>query len=73
MRFWKKGVSKDAKKASLRGATACSFALVARGLAPPQNAKIEAELTLIKDLDRLDRLTDAILSVKSWSELLATT
>ena len=32
----------------------------------------EAEITAIKDLDRLDRLTDAILTAKSWQELLDT-
>jgi len=33
---------------------------------------IEAEIMAIRDLDRLDRLADAILTAKSWPELLAT-
>jgi hypothetical protein len=33
---------------------------------------MELELKSIRDLDRLGRLTAAILTVKSWPELLAT-
>jgi hypothetical protein len=33
--------------------------------------KTEAALTAIEDLDRLERLADVILSVKSWKALLA--
>ncbi len=33
---------------------------------------VEAELTAIQDLDRLERFADAILTAKSWQELLAT-
>ena len=36
------------------------------------DAATEAELTSIKDMDRLDRFTDAMLTVKSWDELLST-
>lgn len=36
------------------------------------DAATETELKSIRDLDRLERLADAILSAKSWSELLAT-
>lgn len=36
------------------------------------DARTEQELDAISDLDRLDRLTDAILKVESWQELLAT-
>jgi hypothetical protein len=36
------------------------------------DATTEAALTAITDLDRLERLADAILTAKSWSELLAT-
>lgn len=32
----------------------------------------ESELKSIRDLERLERLADAILSAKSWAELLAT-
>jgi hypothetical protein len=35
-------------------------------------AEIESEVSAIKDLDRLERLLDAILTAKSWQELLAT-
>ncbi len=38
---------------------------------PPDSAT-ETELTAIKDLERLERLADAILTAKSWTELLAT-
>ena len=36
------------------------------------DAADEAELKSIRDLERLERLADAILTAKSWSELLAT-
>lgn len=36
------------------------------------DAETEANLKAIRDLDRLERLADAILSAKSWPELLAT-
>ena len=32
----------------------------------------EAELKSIRDVDRLGRLADAVLTAKSWQELLAT-
>lgn len=38
----------------------------------PPDAETEAELKSIRDLDRLERLLQAILKVKSWPELLAT-
>jgi len=36
------------------------------------NEETVAALKEIKDLDRLDRLVDAVLTVTSWQELLAT-
>jgi hypothetical protein len=36
------------------------------------DAVAEAALTSINDLDRLERLDDAILTANSWRELLAT-
>ncbi len=42
-----------------------------RQLGPP-TADVEATLLAIKNLDRLDRLTDAIQTAASWDELLAT-
>ncbi|MCZ2341531.1 MAG: DUF4351 domain-containing protein [Bacteroidales bacterium] len=36
------------------------------------DAAAEAELRSIRDLERLDRLADAILTANSWAELLAT-
>jgi transcription termination factor NusB len=36
------------------------------------DASIESELKSIRDLERLERLADAILTAKSWPELLAT-
>jgi hypothetical protein len=38
---------------------------------PPDGAA-EAELRAIKDIERLERMADAILTAKSWRELLAT-
>lgn len=38
----------------------------------PTNEVTEAELTSIKDLDRLERMTDVVCTAKSWEELLAT-
>ena len=36
------------------------------------NAETEAALNAIEDIERLDRLIDAILTVSSWTELLET-
>lgn len=36
------------------------------------DAETESEVSSIRDLDRLERLADAILTAKSWDELLAT-
>jgi hypothetical protein len=38
----------------------------------PAGEVTESALKPIDDLDRLDRLADAILTAKSWAELLAT-
>lgn len=38
----------------------------------PPRATTAAELSEITDLDRLGRMVDAILTVTSWDELLAT-
>lgn len=38
----------------------------------PPDAAAESALTAIKDLERLERLADAILTATSWQELLAT-
>jgi hypothetical protein len=40
-------------------------------LGPPDPA-VEAGLTSIQDVERLDRMADAITSVRSWQELLST-
>ncbi len=36
------------------------------------DAAIEAKLTAITDLERLERLAEPIFTAKSWQELLAT-
>lgn len=36
------------------------------------DAATESELIAIKDLERLERLADAILTAETWQELLAT-
>jgi hypothetical protein len=33
---------------------------------------VESALTSIQDVERLERITEAILTVKSWEELLST-
>jgi len=38
----------------------------------PSDAATESALTSIQDLDRLERMADAVLTVNSWQELLAT-
>jgi len=38
----------------------------------PPDAATEAALTAIQDLDRLERLADAVFTATSWQELLAT-
>jgi hypothetical protein len=43
-----------------------------RRLLGPPEPSVEAELTSIQDVERLDRMTEAILTVKSWEELLST-
>ncbi|HTU91495.1 MAG TPA: hypothetical protein VMF69_15540 [Gemmataceae bacterium] len=35
-------------------------------------ASTEAALRAIRDLDRLERMADAVLTVRSWQEFLAT-
>jgi hypothetical protein len=41
-------------------------------LGGPAPVAIETELRAITDIDRLDRLSDAMLTAKTWAELLAT-
>lgn len=38
----------------------------------PADAGTESEIQAIQDLQRLERLADAILTVDSWAKLLAT-
>jgi predicted transposase YdaD len=38
----------------------------------PADAATESALTSIQDLDRLDRMSEAVLSATSWQELLTT-
>ncbi len=38
----------------------------------PPDSPTEAALTAIQDLDRLERMAEAVLTVSSWQELLAT-
>jgi hypothetical protein len=38
----------------------------------PADEVVVTALKAIKDLDRLNRLADAVLTVASWQELLAT-
>ncbi len=38
----------------------------------PPDAATEAAVRAIRDFDRLERLTDAVLTTSSWQEFLAT-
>jgi hypothetical protein len=38
----------------------------------PADPRIHREVEAIRDLDRLDRMADAVLTATSWQELLAT-
>ncbi len=38
----------------------------------PPDAPTEVALRAVRDLDRLDRLADAVLTTASWQEFLAT-
>jgi hypothetical protein len=38
----------------------------------PPEAATEAALRAIRDLDRLERMVDAVLTARSWQEFLAT-
>jgi hypothetical protein len=59
------------KKAACRQSTGVLLRQGKRRLGPPDEATI-AVLKSIKDLERLDRLVDAIIDATSWQELLAT-
>jgi hypothetical protein len=43
-----------------------------RKLLGPPDASVESALTSIQDVERLERMGEAILTVKSWDELLST-
>lgn len=43
-----------------------------RKLLGPPDLSVESALTSIQDVERLERMTEAILTVKSWDELLST-
>lgn len=43
-----------------------------RKLFGPPKPSVEATVTSIQDVERLERMTEAILTVKSWDELLST-
>jgi hypothetical protein len=57
------GAVKEAKRLLLR---------IGQKRLGPASEEMRASLQAINDLDRLDRLADAVLSAASWSELLAT-
>jgi hypothetical protein len=43
-----------------------------RKLLGPADPSVELALTSVQDVERLERMTEAILTVKSWEELLST-
>ncbi|HQU44906.1 MAG TPA: hypothetical protein PK867_18975, partial [Pirellulales bacterium] len=43
-----------------------------RKLLGPPDSSVESALTSIQDVERLERMVEAILTVKSWDELLST-
>jgi hypothetical protein len=59
------------EKGEIKGKVSSIVRLGRKRFGPP-DAATEAALKATKDLDRLDRLTDAVLTVTSWRELLAT-
>lgn len=73
---WDEAVEAGELRGELRGEIQRSHRLLLRlgskQLGTPDEG-VEKELKSIQNLDRLERLADAILSAKSWQELLATT
>lgn len=53
-------------------ATHCVLLKQGRKLLGPPDPSVESGLTSIQDVERLERMTEAILTVKSWDELLST-
>lgn len=43
-----------------------------RRLLGPPDPSVESALTAIQDVERLERMAEAVLTVKSWQELLST-
>jgi hypothetical protein len=65
------GEQKGVHKGEIKRAHHVLLHLGGRRFGPPTAAD-EAALLAITDLERLDRLTDAVLTAASWHELLAT-
>ncbi len=59
------------EEGEIRGKVLLLLRLGRKRFGPP-DAQTESELSAIKDSERLDRMADAILTVASWQELLAT-
>ena len=63
-------LDKRERRGELRGK--CSFLLrLGRKTLGPPDAATEAALAAIQDADRLERMADAVLTAKTWEELLA--
>ena len=59
------------EKGAINGARHILLRQGEKRFGPPDKAAVEL-LNEINDLDRLDRMADAIFSASSWPELLAT-
>ncbi len=67
----RRGEIRGERRGEIQGQLRVLLRLGQKQLGPP-DAATEAELKAVRDLDRLERLADAILTAKSWAELLAT-
>ena len=65
------GMEKGMEKGQAKGIQLTLLRLGRRQFGEPDSATVDA-LAAISDLDRLGRLSDAILSAPSWNELLTT-
>jgi predicted transposase YdaD len=65
------GERRGIRRGELRGRAESILRLGKKQFGPPTQIIVE-EVMSIQDLDRLDRIVDAILTKKSWHELLAT-
>lgn len=66
-----KGLAEGLAEGQIKGEIRLLLRLGKQRFGPP-DAEVESALTSIKDLDRLERMAGALLTVSSWQELLST-